>query len=322
MDDSCQEFRLYYQMQRIRLVEERIAQEYSKQQMRCPVHLCIGQEAIAAGVCNALTQSDLVMSTHRSHGHYLAKGGDLNALIAELYGRETGCCEGKGGSMHTIDLDAGFAGAVPIVSSILPIAVGTAFSAWQKGEDRVSVVFFGDGATEEGVFHECLNFAQMYKLPILFVCENNFFSVYSPLNVRRPKNQKINSLAAAHGVTSRHGDGNDVEAVYETARQAISDLRAGNGPAFLEFETYRWLEHCGPNNDDHLGYRSLKDVAAWRERCPVLNYEKVLADRAMLRPDQTKQIEAQISSEIDAAFEFATSSPFPDKNKMLSPLYA
>ena len=165
-------------MLRIRRVEESIARRYAEQEMRCPTHLCIGQEAIAVGVCNALLRTDKVFSNHRAHGHYLAKGGDLNAMIAELYGRAAGCCGGRGGSMHLIDLDAGFMGATPIVGGTVPIAVGSAWASCLKNSSDVTVVFFGDGCFEEGVMHESLNFAALHNLPIVFICENNSYSVY------------------------------------------------------------------------------------------------------------------------------------------------
>ncbi|HET6882539.1 MAG TPA: thiamine pyrophosphate-dependent dehydrogenase E1 component subunit alpha, partial [Pirellulales bacterium] len=203
--------RLLRSMLRIRLIEEGIARTYADQQMRCPVHLCTGQEAVAAGVCAALDDSAQVMSTHRAHGHYLAKGGNLRAMLAEMYGKATGCAGGYGGSMHLIDLSAGFLGAAPIVGSTIPIAVGVAFGSSLRGENRVVVAFFGEGATEEGAFHEAMNFAALKRLPVLFVCENNLYSVYSPLGVRQPAARSVWQTAAGHGIESRHGDGNDVE---------------------------------------------------------------------------------------------------------------
>src|SRR5581483_333859 len=195
--------KLYHQMLRIRAVEEAIAALYSEQQMRCPVHLSIGQEAVAAGSCAAVEQTDYAMSGHRSHAHYLAKGGSLRAMMAEIYGKAAGCCGGKGGSMHLVDLAAGFLGAVPIVGSTIPIAVGTAFASKARGESRVTLSFFGEGATEEGVFHESINFASLKKLPVVFVCENNFYSVYSPLSVRQPAQREVFQQAIGHGVEDR-----------------------------------------------------------------------------------------------------------------------
>ena len=262
--------RLFYSLLRIRMVEERISDLYaSEQEMRCPTHLSIGQEAIAAGICAQLRQTDYVMSAHRSHAHYLAKGGSLKAMIAEMYGKATGCAFGKGGSMHLIDTNAGFLGAVPIVGSTISISVGTALSAKMKGEDRVVVAFFGDGATETGVFHESLNFAQLHKLPIVLVCENNFYSVLSPLSVRQPDNREIYQLAQAHGLKSYHADGNTLEDVYSLGQEAVDYARSGKGPVFLEFKTYRWLEHCGPLGDEHLGYRTVEEIDSWKSKDPV-----------------------------------------------------
>ena len=256
-------------MLRIRLVEQAIAERYAEQQMRCPMHLCIGQEAIAVGVCAALQPGDKVFSNHRAHGHYLAKGGSLKAMLAELYGRATGCCGGRGGSMHLIDLDAGFMGATPIVGGTVPLAVGSAWAARLQRQPRVTVVFFGDGCFEEGVVHESLNFAALHKLPIVFVCENNQFSVYTRLNERQPE-RPIYPIAAAHGMSAVSGNGNDLDAVLGLARAAIGRARAGAGPQFLELHTYRWREHCGPNFDDNLGYRSDAEVSAGLADCPIL----------------------------------------------------
>ncbi|HIO55582.1 MAG TPA: thiamine pyrophosphate-dependent dehydrogenase E1 component subunit alpha, partial [Candidatus Marinimicrobia bacterium] len=243
-------------MLKIRIVEEKIAELYPEQEMRCPVHLCIGQEAIAAGVCANLTDKDYVLSTHRSHGHYLAKGGDMRRMIAEIYGRDTGCSHGKGGSMHLVDLAVGYLGSAPIVGSTIPIAVGTAFGSTMRGDSRVTVAFFGEGASEEGVFHESLNFALLKKLPIIFVCENNLYSVYSSMEVRQPRVREVYEVARGHGIESRQGDGNDVDEVYEMTKRAVDKARKGGGPTFLEFKTYRWREHCGPLYDNDIGYRT------------------------------------------------------------------
>jgi pyruvate dehydrogenase E1 component alpha subunit len=313
---------LYRSVLRIRIVEEAIAERYGEQEMRCPVHLCIGQEAIAAGVCAHLARSDYAMSGHRSHGHYLAKGGDLRAMLAELYGREAGCSGGVGGSMHLVDLDAGFLGAVPIVASTIPIAVGAALGAKLRGEQRVSVVFFGEGATEEGVFHESLNFAVLKSLPVVFVCENNLYSVYSPLSVRQPEGRAIHRLAAGHGLASRHGDGNDALAVYQLAGEAVRRARAGEGPSFLEFATYRWREHCGPNYDDHLGYRSEAELERWKARCPVARLERRLKDEFGRSDRELAATRAAIAAEVAEAIAFARSAPFPPAERRFENVYA
>lgn len=313
---------LYYQMLRIRVVEEMIADLYPEQEMRCPVHLCVGQEAISAGVCLHLTPGDYILSNHRSHGHYLAKGGDLKAMIAEIYGKATGCCQGKGGSMHLIDLSCGFLGAVPVVGSTIPMAVGASLGSSMRGEDRVTVVFFGEGATEEGVFHESLNFAMLKKLPVVFVCENNFFSVYSPLSVRQPAGREIFELAKGHGLEAYQADGNDVVEVYRLAERAVSKARNGGGPTFLEFKTYRWREHCGPYYDNHLGYRAECDFLEWRRRCPLERFKERLQADGHLSLQEMEDMEKQIKAEMADAVVFAKQSPFPEADLLLKHVYA
>lgn len=313
---------LFYTMLRIRLVEERIAELYPEQEMRCPVHLCIGQEAVAAGVCAHLTRDDYVLSGHRSHGHYLAKGGDLRAMMAELYGKATGCARGKGGSMHLVDLAAGFLGAAPIVGSTIPIAVGAAFGAALRGERRVAAVFFGEGATEEGVFHESLNFAALKRLPVVFVCENNLYSVYSPLSVRQPAERDLIAIAAGHGVAAARGDGNDVAAVYALAGEAVRRARDGGGPTLLELATYRWREHCGPFYDNDLGYRSAAEFAAWRQRCPIARAEHMLRAGGAFDEAEGQAMRAAIAAEIAEAVAFAKASPFPEPAALLEHVYA
>lgn len=309
-------------MLRIRLVEESIAELYAEQQMRCPVHLCIGQEAVAAGVCDLLDANDQVMSTHRAHGHYLAKGGNLRAMLAEMYGRATGCSSGIGGSMHLIDLSTGFLGAAPIVGSTIPIAVGLAFGSVLRGEQRVVVAFFGEGATEEGAFHEALNFAALKRLPVLFVCENNFYSVYSPLSVRQPADRAVFRLAAAHGIASRQGDGNDVEQVYALTQEALGQIRSGGGPVFLELATYRWREHCGPNFDNSLGYRGEEEFARWRLLCPIERLRQRGLENGSFSDADVQQWSDEIKAEFAAAVSFAKASPWPAAETMLDSVYA
>ncbi|MCG8378829.1 MAG: thiamine pyrophosphate-dependent dehydrogenase E1 component subunit alpha [Proteobacteria bacterium] len=312
---------LFRSMLRIRRIEERLAERYVEQEMRCPMHLCVGQEAIAVGVCNALVASDRIFSNHRAHGHYLAKGGNLNAMIAEIYGRATGCCGGRGGSMHLIDLDAGFMGATPIVGGTVPIAVGSAWSASLLNQDYVTAVFFGDGCFEEGVMHESLNFAALHNLPIIFVCENNDFSVYTRLSERQPE-RPIHKLAEAHGMKAYNGNGNNVEEVYSIAKKAIDDSRQGGGPQFLEFFTYRWREHCGPNFDDELDYRTEEEIEVGKQSCPLLNYEIKLQQQYDEFAEQKEIFEKAICEEIDAAFEFALSSEAPPPEFAYEKIYA
>ncbi|MDO8494813.1 MAG: thiamine pyrophosphate-dependent dehydrogenase E1 component subunit alpha [Deltaproteobacteria bacterium] len=300
---------------------EKVAETYPQQEMRCPVHLSIGQEAVPTAVCAHLTKEEYCVSTHRAHAHYLAKGGDMKAMVAEFYGRATGCCQGKGGSMHLIDRSVGMLGAVPIVGSTVPIGVGAALGAVLKDDPKVVVVFLGDGAIEEGVVHESFNFAVLKKLPVLFVCENNFFSVYSPLEVRQPKGRKIYEFAKAYGLKSLNGNGNDVEEVYHLTGEVIEGVRRGEGPAFLEFETYRWREHCGPYYDNDLGYRSIEEFEEWKSRCPVYSYEQKLLQAGIVTPDQVNKLKTEITEEIEEAFQFAKNSPYPAKELLLQDVY-
>lgn len=314
--------KMHHDMLRIRMIEEAIAERYSDWEMRCPVHLCIGQEAIAVGVCANLRKADYVMSTHRAHGHYLAKGGNLKAMLAEIYGKATGCSKGKGGSQHLIDLDAGFLGSTPIVGSIIPIATGVAFGIYQKDEDKMAAVFFGEAATEEGVFSESLNFASLKKLPILFICENNHFSVYSPLSVRQPAERDNTAIAKAYGIYVDKGNGNDVEEIYNITKKAVEQIQKGRGPVYLEFETYRWREHCGPNFDNNIGYRTEEEYLEWRSRCPIESIENKLKKQGVLAESDINQMKAKIVSEVEEAFVFAKSSGFPDSKELYSDLYA
>lgn len=308
---------LYQQMLRIRLVEEEIAKRYSEQKMRCPTHLSIGQEAVAVGVSSALTVEDKVYSSHRAHAHYLAKGGSVDKLIAELYGKQTGCTGGRGGSMHLCDLDAGFMASTAIVANSIPLAVGHALHLQTQNVEAISVAYFGDGATEEGAFYESLNFAVLKSLPVLFVCENNRYSVYSPLRVRQPKNRSIVALAKAIGAQTIELDGNDVVAVAEAANLAKANILKGQGPILIECHTFRHREHCGPHYDDDLGYRSKEEVEAWLKRDPL-----ILAEVQLPSSFSKDDLKASISSEIDRAFSLAESADFPSIDHNSEYLYA
>lgn len=296
---------LLYQMLRLRMIEDKIAKEYSQNLMRCPMHLSIGQEAISVGVCINLTDSDYVFSNHRAHGHYIAKGGSLKKMVAEIMGKETGCCKGRGGSMHLIDLDRGFLGSTPIVAGTIPVAVGAALSVSIKKENRVVVIFLGDGATESGVFFESLNFAVLKSLPIIFVCENNFYSVYSPLHVRQADSRNRIKIARAHGLFAKKAMGNDVLNVDKLMKQALNFTKTNKKPGYIEFDTYRFKEHCGPNEDDNLNYRPKEEVKFWKQNCPIELFKKHLFSTKRLDEKTFIEMNNLIFSETEEAFDWA-----------------
>lgn len=315
--------RLYLEMLRIRVIERRIADRYQEQEMRCPVHLSIGQEAVAVGVCAHLEQTDKVMSAHRSHGHYLAKGGNVRAMIAELYGRADGCCGGRGGSMHLMDRASGFWGAVPIVGSTLPIALGLALADRRRGGREQTAAFFGEGATEEGVFTETLNLACVLRVPMLFVCENNGFSVYTPLAPRRPPDFKFGDYVRSHGSLYFSGDGNDVEDVYRVTGQALAAQRGEAGrPCVVEFATWRYYEHCGPAQDDHLNYRNQAEIEHWSRRDPLaIARARLIAQRPALEAE-LEAAEREYTREIDAVMEAVRASAWPAPDTLQRGIFA
>lgn len=306
---------LYVSMLRIRLAEEAAVEMLEKNEIHCPTHLYIGQEAVAAGVCAALRRDDYVFGTHRSHGHYLAKGGNLNAMMAELLGKATGCSKGRGGSMHLFAPEVGILGTVPLVSATIPIAVGTALTAWLQKSDRVSVTFFGDGAVEEGTFHESMNFAALKKLPVIFACENNFFASHLPLHERRAKDNIVD-CAAAHAMPGYRVDGNDVIEVYRVTREAVARARAGEGPTFFEFRTYRWRGHVGPSWDLDVGIRDQQELDQWMARCPIKTLARRMEELGLLAAGEEEQIKTQAVEEVREAVRFARESPYPDEKEM------
>lgn len=310
----------YRTMVLIRLTEERIGQLVETREVRTPCHLSIGQEAIPAGVCAALRQDDSVWGGHRSHGHYLAKGGDLNAMMAEIFGKATGCAQGRGGSMHLVAPAQGIFGTVPLVAATIPMAVGAALSAKLRGTDQVAVAFFGDGATDEGHFHESLNLAALYCLPVLFVCENNFYSTHLTLKERRVKDNIVES-AVLHGLTGLVVDGNDVTAVYQAAHQAVHRARAGEGPTLLECRTYRWRGHVGPALDLEVGQNRQKDLTEWMRKDPISCLRARLREEGISEA-ALDEIEQRIAAEIDVAVAFARQSPSPDESELLHHVYA
>ncbi|MDB5405688.1 MAG: acetoin dehydrogenase [Rhodospirillales bacterium] len=295
---------LYRSMLRIRRVEERVAAIYHTDKIKSPVHLSIGQEPPSVGVCEALAPQDVVFGTYRGHALYLAKGGDLRGMVAELYGKVTGCGRGKAGSMHLGDRSVGMMGTSAVVATSIPHAVGYAWAERTRKRDTVVAVFFGDGAVEEGVFPESLNFAALKNAPVLFVCENNLYAIHTPIHVRTPKPNYC-ERAEAHGIPAERIPGNDVLATAGAAKRAVDSIRLGGGPRFLEVETYRWREHVGPGEDWHLGYRSRAEGDSWVER------DEIVRIGAMLDPDRRASIDASVDDEIEDAFAFAEAREFP-----------
>ena len=312
---------LYRDLLRLRLVEETIASRYSEQEMRCPVHLSVGQEASAVGACSPLTEKDVIVSTHRSHGHYLAKGGSLIAMLSEIYGKETGCCGGRGGSMHLFDKKAGVLASVPIVGSTIPLGVGAALTFQQRGEPRVSMVFLGDAATEEGVFHESLNFASLRNLPVVFFVENNLYSVYTHIRERQPQ-RPLTAYAEAHGMPSMRVDGNDVLVVREAAQEMVERARQNEGPSLIVADTYRWREHCGPNYDNDLGYRTMSEFKDWEHLCPVKMLREHLIGLGYLSDKIAARVTEAIEIEINEAFDSARKAAFPSPESAGLRVYA
>ena len=302
--------KLYFDMLRIRKIQLHIESLYHLDEMKTPIHLSIGQEAVAVGVCANLCQNDYISSSHRSHGHYLAKGGDLKRLIAELYCRETGCSRGHGGSMHLVDTSVGHIGSSSIVGGGIPIGTGLGFSIQMKGEDRVSVIFFGDGAANEGVLYESINFAILKKLPVIFIYENNQFSVCSHVSARQV-GEIIFHKTPCDLMPSHVLNGNSVLEVYETTQQAVMHARQKSGPSFIECKTYRIREHAGAGSDKKLGYRLPEEIRAWELKCPVQTFLGMLLKNGILNEAEIQAMEETIDCEIDEAFRFAQRSPLP-----------
>ncbi len=311
----------YRAMLRIRRIEEEIERRYHQDQMKTPIHLVIGQEATAVGCCSALRRTDLVYTSHRTHGAYLAKGGDLGRMLCEMHCRINGCVGSRGGSMHLIDKAVGMAGTSAIVGGAVPIAAGAALAAKLKGEDRVVVVFIGDATTEEGVAAESLNFAALKKVPIIFFCENNFYSVQSPLATRQPP-RDIRAWAEAHGMPAVAVDGVNVLAVHDAIGAAVGRARAGDGPSFVEAAVYRFRAHGGAGDDSKTGYRAEAERMGWESVDPLRLFGKYLTQSSHLNESMVRKMEDEIADEIARAFELALSSPNPTEQDLYRHVYA
>lgn len=306
----------------IRYAEEAIAELVEKRAAKCPCHLGIGQEAIPVGISASLQATDRVFGAHRSHSHYLALGGSLDALMCEVLGKESGCSNGMGGSMHLYGAEVGFHGSVPIVAGTVPIAVGAALAAKKDGGNDIAVAYFGDGASEEGGVHEALNLAACYDLPVLFVCENNLYSSHLDINLRQPSD-RVARFGEAHCMDTVVIDGNNFTEVMHTAENLISGIRSGSGPAFLEAVTYRWRGHVGPNEDVDVGIRrSQEDLKAWKQRDPVARLRTALLDDASVTEAELQKIDEEIRKQVAGAVRVAEAAPYPSENALLKHVYA
>jgi TPP-dependent pyruvate/acetoin dehydrogenase alpha subunit len=305
----------YRSLYRIRQVEEEMARIYPSDKIRSPMHLSIGQEAVAVGVCEALRPDDIVFGTYRGHATYLAKGGDLKKMIAELYGKVDGCAKGKGGSMHLVDVEHGVMGTSAVVGTTIANAVGYAYAIKYRHQDNIVASFFGDGAVDEGVFYESLNFAALKNLPIIFICENNSYAIHAHQLTRQPSDNIV-ERAISCGVRAKKIENNDIFEIYESVRDAAEEIRKGNsGPILIECMTYRWREHVGPNEDYGLGYRLKQEAQKWIDMDPLALIAKKIPGKERL------SIEKEVFDEIQGALEFAEESPFPDGTELYTNIF-
>jgi len=304
----------------IRLFEEKIVDMYARGLVPGLAHLYVGEEAVATGVCANLRKEDYITSTHRGHGHVIAKGADLKYMMAELFGKKTGYCKGKGGSMHIADVDIGILGANGIAGGGLPLAIGAGLSAKMRKTDQVTACFFGDGSSNNGTFHESLNFAAVHRLPVIFVCENNTYGI----SVSQKQHQTIKDVsvrAAAYNLPGVTIDGNDVMAVYETTGKAIKRARGGEGPTLVECKTYRWRGHHEGDPNQGRRYRTMDEVKEWMEKCPIRRFEQRLVEEKIMTKPKIKKIWEEIQKAIDNSVEYANQSPFPEPQDLYEDVY-
>jgi TPP-dependent pyruvate/acetoin dehydrogenase alpha subunit len=318
--DANVRIKMHRDMLLVRRCEETIAEIYHEQEIRTPTHLGSGQEAVAVGVCSALREGDTAVSHHRCHNHYLAKGGDVYRLFAELYGRADGCSGGRGGSVHLTDQSVGFLATSAIVGQMVAVAVGNALSMKMDKKDNVAVTFFGDATCEEGVFYESLNFAAIQNLPVLFVCENNLYSTESPLSTRRAEGTSFTDRAKSMGVDATCIDGNDVMATHQITSEVVEKMRAGGGPFFLECETYRHREHVGPEFDHEVGraYRSADEFNYWLEKCPIKISAAKLLDGGLATEDDLASWETEMQGVVDDCIVRAKAADWPKQSTLFS----
>jgi TPP-dependent pyruvate/acetoin dehydrogenase alpha subunit len=317
--DKNELINLYRTMLTIRRFEERVSAEYARGNALGYVHLYIGEEAVAAGVCNNLRKDDRIVSSHRGHGHSIAKGADVKRMMAEVFGKKTGYCKGKGGSMHIADFSIGMLGANGIVGAGMPIAVGAGLAAQLEKKDKIAAVFFGDGATQEGEFHESLSLASVWHLPMVFVCENNLYAAGTPARFALPV-QDIYKKAEGYNMPGVVVDGNDVTAVNEAARELVTRARQGGGPALLECKTYRWHEHFESTTFPDM--RPKEELESWKKKCPVTRTKKQLLDEEILSEKELEDMNTEILEKIAEAVKFAAESPFPAPEDALEDVYS
>lgn len=307
--------KIFEKLYLIRRVEEEIIRIYPSDKIKSPVHLSIGQEYVSVGVCEALMEDDIVFGTYRGHALYLAKGGSLNEMMAELYGKKTGCTGGKGGSMHLIDDGVGMMGTSAIVSTSLPHAAGYAYALKIKRSSSIVSCFFGDGATEEGVFYETLNFAALKKLPVLFVCENNQYAIYTHINDRLA-NTDLCGRVESFGIPAQKIESGDILDVYNVSCDLVNRIRHGEGPFFLEVDTYRWFDHVGPLEDWGLGKRSREEADKWIKNDQLKILKNYLDDKTQ------KRIESMVEEKIAHAIQYAETSNFPSEKDLLTHVFS
>ena len=313
--------KIYLEILKIRVLEETISKRYKEQEMRCPIHLSIGQEAIAVGVCQNLNDNDQIVSNHRCHAHYLAKGGNVQKMVNESYGNSYGCSGGRGGSMHLFDQKKGILSSVPIVSSSIPVGVGAGFSFKYNKKNNIAVIFLGDAAIEEGVFYESLNYAKILSLPVLFVCENNSFSCFTNIKERQPKGL-IEKISKAFNIKTHFLNGNDTIQIFKKSKKIIKEIKKKKEPQFMLLDTYRLYEHCGPSEDDHLNYRNPKEIKYWKKHCPLAKIERILLSKKILDKKQITKLKLEHTIKINKIFENCKKNGFSGTQLNKIKLYA
>lgn len=312
---------MYTRMLTIRRFEERMLEQMMAGALPGGVHTYIGEEAVGVGVCANLRTEDRITSTHRGHGHIIAKGGDVKKMMAELFGKRTGYCKGKGGSMHIADFSLGILGANGIVGGGLPIAAGSALASQLRGDDQVTVCFFGDGAANQGTFHEAVNLSAVWKLPVIYICENNLYAVTTPA-AKSISIEDVADRGASYGIPGMAIDGQDIMAVYEATAEAVKRAREGDGPSLIECKTYRFMGHMGGKEVFEGSYRTEEEVEEWKKRDPITMFEADLLKMGVLTKEDADGIDKQINAEMDEAVAFAEQSPLPEPEEALEDLYA